>query len=353
MTKRIIVTIIVYAVLLISFGALSMSMYIISQSEESQLAAKRWTYGIVADEENPLVKYTQLSAFIYEGVFYEDDILYLRNSIDTALTQASINAQSESSKLWLDAYSIEKTIRVDNTQVEVTALGVGGDFFTFHNLPLLAGTYFDTDSVMLDVVVIDEVLAWQVFGSYDVIGLDLFIGGSPYTVAGVVLREYTDFSNITYGENPRIYMSYEALNILNNYQLSITCYEALMPNPVSNFAMNMLSDNVSISESNVILRENSTRFDLLNLYQSLADFNYRSMRQSNVIFPYWENIAVVITDTCTILLLFNTFILVCLFAFTVYQLVYIKIRYKITTKNTINKIKNIRFKFKKNKGGLK
>ena len=333
MSKRIIVTIIVYGILLIAFGALSISMQIISHSEDSQLAAARWTYGVTAVEEGekPL-RYTQLSAFLYDGVFNEDSVMQLRNNIDNALTQASISKSNVTSRLWIDAYSCEKSIRIDNVQSEVIAIGAGGDFFTFHNLPLLSGTYFDPTGYKLDNVMIDEVLAWQVFGSYNVVGLDLFIGGSPYTVTGVVAREYTDFYDETYGDKPRIYMLFETLNIMNNYNLSITCYETLMPNPVSNFAMNMLTDTMSVSDKNVVYKENTYRFSLLNLYKSLGNYDRRSMSQNNVIFPYWENIAVVKTDICTVLLLFNTFAVVCLFIFTVYQIVYLKIRYNISFK---------------------
>lgn len=343
MSKRIVVTIIVYGILLITFGILSVSIYSISKSEDSQLAAYRWTYGVNAiDEENQPLRYTQLSAFIYEGVFDKDDVMQLRSDVESSLTQASISVQSNTSRLWIDAYSIETTISIENTQATVTAMGVGGDFFTFHNLPLLSGTYFDPEGNMTDLVLIDEVLAWQVFGSYDVIGLDIFISGTPYTVTGVVSRDYTDFANDTYGEDPRIYMPYETLNILNGNRLSITCYEALIPNPVSNFALNILTEKMSVTEKNVIFRENTTRYGLLNLYASIGDFNYRSMRQNNVIFPYWENIAVVKTDTCAILLLFDTFLLICLIAFTIYQIIYVKIKYKITFKNTIRKFEQIK-----------
>ena len=332
-------TIVVYGILLIAFGALSLSMYIISQSEESQLAAQRWTYGVsnLLEEDVTPLRYTQLSAFLYEGVFNQDSVMQLRSQMDNALTQASISKQSDASRLWLDAYSIEKSIRVEKSSAEVTVMGVGGDFFTFHKLPLLAGTYFDSGSNLLDIVIIDEVLAWQIFGSYNVVGFDIFVSGSPYTITGVVSREYTDFANETYGENPRMYMPYETLNIMNNYNLSITCYEALMPNPVSNFAMNMLKDNMSVSDSNVVYRENTSRFNILSLYSSLANYSQRSMSRTNVIFPYWENIAVVKTDTCTVLLLFNTFVLACLLIFTIYQIVYIKLRYEITFKNLFGK----------------
>lgn len=347
MSKRIIITIIVYGILLITFGALSLSIFVISKSEESQLAAQRWNYSAFPNEDGEKPpRYTQLSAFISDGVFNEDSILQLRSTIDNTLSQESIKAVSDSARVWLDAYSVEKNIRIDNVQTDVTAIGVGGDFFIFHNLPLLAGTYFNPESEILDLVVIDEVLAWQTFGSYDVIGLDLFINDSPYKVVGTVSRKFTDFYNDTYGENPRIYMSYKALNILNNHGLSITCYEALMPNPVSNFAMKILNENLNVPELNVIYKENTYRFSLLNLYKSLGDFNYRSIRQNNVIFPYWENIATVKTDKCAVLLLFNTFIFTCIIGFTVYQIVYIIKKYDISFKTIIKRLENIKFKRK-------
>ena len=69
-----------------------------------------------------------------------------------------------------------------------TAIGVGGDFFLFHPMTFVTGSYFSGDDLMKDKIVIDEEMAWQLVGSTDIIGQSVTIGGIPHYVSGVVKR---------------------------------------------------------------------------------------------------------------------------------------------------------------------
>ena len=62
------------------------------------------------------------------------------------------------------------TLQNGKKSVSAKAIGVAGDFFLFHPLKLLDGSFFSGSDVMQDYVVIDEDMAWQLFGSNDVAG---------------------------------------------------------------------------------------------------------------------------------------------------------------------------------------
>ncbi len=82
----------------------------------------------------------------------------------------------------------ELTLYSDRASITARAFGVGGDFFTFHPLKLLSGSYFDGEDLNKDGVVIDENVAWQLFGSNNVAGMYVEINGVQYPVRGVVKK---------------------------------------------------------------------------------------------------------------------------------------------------------------------
>ena len=113
----------------------------------------------------------------------EDTILMFEHGIDSALTEASVVQESENpgARLWADAYSADGKITLTNgkSSVSADAIGIGGDFFLFHPLRLINGAYFSGNDLMQDYCVIDEDAAWQLFGSYDVAGMTVYISGIP------------------------------------------------------------------------------------------------------------------------------------------------------------------------------
>ena len=111
---------------------------------------------------------------------------------------------------------------------------MGGDFFLFHPLTLRSGSYLTANDYMNDRVLLDEELAWALFGSYDVAGMSIQIGERTYPVAGVVHREDDFASKKAYQDGPGMFMSYDALNAISETKLS--AYELVMPDMISGFA---------------------------------------------------------------------------------------------------------------------
>ncbi len=255
--------------------------------------AKRWR----GDSE---MRFTQIACYLpVNDPKTQDDIRVFRDTLDRKLLEASLKAE-EGRRLYVDAYSGSARLQVtgQHGSAEVTVIGVGGDFFQFHPLTLLSGGYIAESDLMQDRVVLDETLAWQLFGSSDVAGMSVAIGGKPCYVAGVVRRE-TDFaSRKAYLDGPGLFLSYSAFHDLT--KSGITCYEIVLPDMISGFGRELVRDNFDTGFGDLV--ENSSRYSAKSLFQVVGDYGLRSMRNNGVIYPYWEN-AVRLTEDILALLL--------------------------------------------------
>ncbi|WP_026509413.1 MULTISPECIES: ABC transporter permease [unclassified Butyrivibrio] len=225
----------------------------------------------------------------------------------------------------------------DLKTVTAVAIGVGGNYFQFHPMRLVSGNYFPADTVMKDYVILDEDLAWQLFGSDNIVGMDILIGGVPHYIAGVVKRDsgkYVKAAGMVY---PTIFMSFESLATYGKIDASVLstngtlgvssvakksddengngtsdvdtnakgviCMEVVMPNMVNNYAKNFVIDKLSLNTTQVDVVDNSARFDNRNLFNLIGKFNTRGMQIKPVIYPYWENNARAYENIFAVLLL--------------------------------------------------
>ncbi|MCD8379239.1 MAG: ABC transporter permease [Lachnospiraceae bacterium] len=220
-------------------------------------------------------------------------VLELYYNLLSKLEEASITVSeeaSESARLVVYSYSSQGSISMesDRTTVTLNAYGVGGDFFIFHPLKLKYGSYFSGDDVMQDVVIIDEEAAWQLFGSSDVVGKYIYIQDIPHKIVGVYERDSGYMNDAAGNGESTVYVSKESLYLYGTDN-GLQTIELLLPNPVSSYALDLVTDELSGRDVSIV--ENSNRYDLENLVEILKAFGTRSMGLSGVIFPYWENIA--------------------------------------------------------------
>ena len=143
----------------------------------------------------------------------KDYVIQLEQKLKTALQEASEDTSDVNGRTLVDCYSTkgELTLYSDRASITARAFGVGGDFFTFHPLKLLSGSYFDGEDLNKDGVVIDENVAWQLFGSNNVAGMYVEINGVQYPVRGVVKSDKGYFSDAADEEAATVYVSYEIL----------------------------------------------------------------------------------------------------------------------------------------------
>ncbi|MBQ3392126.1 MAG: ABC transporter permease [Lachnospiraceae bacterium] len=159
------------------------SQWKISQMFEQE-AARRW---------ESAGGYSQISAFLSpEAGLPESDLTQVRSAVMQALAGDSIEPDPEKpgDRIFQDCYSGTGTvtIRSGKKSIEAEAVGTGGDFFQFHPLQLLSGSYYADDNLMKDQVLIDEETAWELFGSPDVAGRTLLLGEQSHIICGVFRR---------------------------------------------------------------------------------------------------------------------------------------------------------------------
>ena len=255
-------------------------------AQDTQQMARRWS------KENDAA---QVSCFFAaDSETTEDTILMFEHGIDSALTEASVVQESENpgARLWADAYSADGKITLSNNKTSVTAdaIGIGGDFFLFHPWTLINGAYFSGNDLMQDYCVIDKDAAWQLFGSYDVAGMTVYISGIPHIVTGVVERPEGRLAEAAGLEGTLVYVSLETLETLGT-SYGINHYEIVMPDPVTGFAYNHVKENLGKEENATEVVENSARYSLLSRLKLIGQFGVRSMNGQGIIYPYWENMA--------------------------------------------------------------
>lgn len=272
--------------------------------QESQQMAVRWSKdGDVS----------QISCFFSrdEGMT-RDRLVAFEHKLDEVLQEASITSESENpdARLWTCAYSAQTTMLAasDTTSMNVKVIGVGGDFFRFHPQKLRYGNYFYESDLNQDYVVIDEEIAWQLFGGINVPGKVIEVNGKQHVVAGVIKRPQGEMEKQAGLANPILYLSYESYQKLGGTE-PINHYEIVMPNPIKNFALDKVKENIGANENETEFVENTGRFSYVNSLKHFKGFAYRSMNAKAIIYPYWENLARGMEDVLAFL---TVIVLICI-----------------------------------------
>lgn len=292
--------------LLLAFGAVTWAHSALVNSLSSQTLAKRWS------GELP---FAQESCFFLESAnFSRDQLTQIRYQMNEAITNAGVEEEeaSQNGRKFVDAYSAITSASIGSARssMSVRAVAVGGDFFLFHPMTLLSGGYFDGDDINEDGVIIDELTAWQLFGSNNVAGQEIELGNKVLIVRGVIRMDDGWFSKAA-GENAAtIFVAYPVMEQLAGGSLPIQCYEALMVSPVKTFAQDTVKNALGEPDGSYVLVENSTRFGLAARLDRLRNLGVRSMRLDPVVYPYWENRARGCEDISTILLVIQGILIV-------------------------------------------
>jgi hypothetical protein len=288
--------------------------------------------------------------------------------VDYSILNDRIPKEPNTKKIWTDSFAAkgEVTISHDKNSINALAYGVSGDFFLIDHPELVSGSYFYDSDTNHDRIVIDENLAFAIFGSSDIAGKSVKIGNITAYIAGVSKVPEKKPAREAYGTKNRIFMPYDMLcraagsgtdgNIsadtaVNSYsssgstgiksdpaaggsyasgnesgeaELPIIMYQALLPDPVPNYAKNIVSSAFSgsiapvpdsgsdtddnggnggtdlngdaangsvLNFSDSFLVENTGRYKAFRLFQNIKAMRYRTMHTDNIELPYWENYA--------------------------------------------------------------
>ena len=228
-------------------------------------------------------------------------------SIDAGLLESSVSP-NENARSWTYTYAAEETMTVTGPRDKATAevIAAGGDFFVFHPQEFVYGAPFLNDEANPNGVVIDEDLAWKIFGATDIVGMEMSVNNIPFVVTGVSRRASEHgIYDYTYGERPRMYMSYAGYIKLRGDENHITMFETALPNAVRGFAGNIFRGAVSVNEETMTVMEATDRFSVMNRFNNMKILKYSWIRENKIEYPYWENEAKVADYTCAVLMIFE------------------------------------------------
>jgi len=324
--------VIILFILLMIFSAMK-------KSQSSQTMADRWS--------SDGTKYAQISIFYPDdkNLYSTSEVENIETAINEKMDSESYKPVREGAEVWIDAYSTvpfkttasgrsasdqsmekapmpEMSGEGDNEKKEfsethdVNLVGIGGDYFEFHPLELLSGNYIYEGEFRDNRAVLDEESAWALFSSADVVGMKFYAADIEFEVAGVVRHEAQKVTSLSYPETPIIYVHSNILKV-SEINDSILCYEAVIPDPVENYAKNIIleyygvnmmsstDDAVKKGEENLpcIIIDNTNRYSSPKLWQNIKDFGKNLVISKQIVFPYWENAARIMTARLSLVFL--------------------------------------------------
>ena len=300
MKHKHIVLIVINGISLLFFAVMTLAAAGIRNSLSDQHTISRWTDGSE--------RYSQVSIFTDElFAMNTDGVFTARVDIEKKLVENSLVSEKATARLWVDAFSsgsMKMSVSSDYGNAEVQTIITGGDFFLFHPLDLLSGYYYSEDNLMYDRVLIDENLAWRLYGSSDIAGKPVLIGTKYFYVAGVFRKSDNSETEKLLGESPMMFMPYQGYEILGNDPY-FSCYEACLPNPVTGLAEKIITESLPVEKERYTVVENSARYNLKNRIDIIKNFGMRSVRDNSVVYPYWENAARITEDKSALVLVFQ------------------------------------------------
>ena len=338
-----VICITVYCVLTVVSSALTGSL-------PSQTAAKRFA---------PDDDYAQATAFIEQTHALPADMMAVfRYQLGTELENRAFEDDEVKGRPYVYAYSAPagsmKVASSRGSSVTASVTAVGGDFFIFHPYRLLDGAYFNDEDENGDGVMLDADTAWALFGSSNIAGMEVEINDRAYPVRGVIQRESGPFTKASGDAASMIFVTFGVANSMSadavegsftdNAFTGATCFEMLMKNPVKGFTRDVLSkvlkDSFGLTDDDLEVIENSSRYSLLSELNVIRNFGKRSMKTEDIIYPGWENRARAYEDVVAVMLLFRIMLLVYpVFIMVKYGIIFIKFLHT-KLKSGINKIKN-------------
>jgi len=277
---------IILLIVSIGFIALAFVLNLVRLGYEDRLPEQK-----AADNWGAGESYSLISAFFSKNdTMTKNQADYIAQEINSALISDSIAASEEVPDMWTYAYSAEENVSVSNGDATVTAVATvfAGDFFYIHDYEFVYGWHLKDDASVTNFAVIDEVMAWQIFGSSNVCGMEMTINEEPYTICGVLRQSYEQEWSSIYGEKPRVFILYSSTGARDLYS-DVEVVELLLPNPISEYAENLAKGAISGSAEIV---ETSEKFSFLTLLKRIPELYRMGVREKEISYPYWENYSI-------------------------------------------------------------
>lgn len=266
---------------------IGISIHIQKNKMYDQQAAKRWSEDREMEQITlfyPITQTESLDSFFFMNLTHQ-----IQDALDKSAFASETGAPDEQGITFPYSISIEGKIVIENEnkKAETRAVGIDGEFFVFHPVNLLYGSFISGEDLMKDGIVIDDEIAWKLFGSADVAGKMVTIDGIPYYIRGVCKKDESRLAKEAGLDSSIAYVSVDTLSRGKKYG-SYT-YEVILPNPVEDFALKLVQDTLGTANEEIEIVDNSTRFKASRWYDIVTDTGVRSMSKKALVYPYFEN----------------------------------------------------------------
>ncbi len=249
----------------------------------------------------------------------------LEYNIRQELIKESVISEDDRGFVTCASASGKVKVGCEGKSMDAVAIGTEGDFFRFHPLDIISGYTYTDDMLTPDMVMIDEDLAWQIFGAVDVCGQQIKVGGITHTVAGVFslnkkggirkragipdnliflsLYSLCQLGEVDGAEGPADNGS-DAAAVGTSKLYGISTWEIVLPDPVKNYALNTVRTALG-DKSTAVVVYNSRRFEPEYLMKNTGILINGGMQTKPFVYPYWENIALGYGNVFTIMWFFR------------------------------------------------
>lgn len=274
----------------------------------------------------------------------------LQNIADSSMGVSSKGGLPEDGRPrgWEDCYSSYLTATITsiadpmsrtefsfNSASEIIA--IDGNFPAFHPFRYMSGGFLPEIAVDNRQIVLNDVLAWKFYKSYDVIGEKVSLWGEEFTIIGVVAEPSDRIARDAGVEQPRAYVYFTAMEELapltapsadtqqnpggsssapaaspasasdaasaipgassaqsTRPDMAILCYEAMLPEAVKNVAKNDMSSsltNYTPADPNFYVVSNTGRFNVIDTWRFMCPIGKTQGRLGAYELPFWEKTA--------------------------------------------------------------
>ena len=253
----------------------------------------------------------------------------LQSTADTGSAAGNKNIQyTEGKQLrgWEDCYSstvmstVEALDVVDGLEVktgksDAQLVAVGGNYKAFHPFRYLSGGFLPETPVDTNQIVLNDVLAWKFYHSYDVVGNRVMINEQMFTIIGVVEERTTKVAELAGEQEPRAFIYFGALGSICSTtdntsddgegtfsapaDFAIQCYEALLPELVKGVGVTDFKNalpNYSLSNPQLYVSNNTGRFGVTRVFDTVFPLGETDRERLGYEFPYWERAAQLTED---------------------------------------------------------
>lgn len=154
---------------------------------------------------------------------------------------------------------------------QVQVYGVLGNFIEFNKVKLAEGSFIDENDNRLrrNIAVIEDTVAESLFGSKEVLGLEIEIYNRKFEIIGIISTERPAIEKLIYIGNPRIYIPFNSMNDLTEAYIGNIEYR----NKGSNLDIDVIKDKITligkasndfiIEDLNLVASQQRQKYDIL------------------------------------------------------------------------------------------